>query len=128
MYLTPHQAEVLLRGSVNRGGWGKEKESSPNKLTTSFMTWLKLAANQGHMSEVNILSHSPVVTISSNAGTPQAAWTMSPSSKGKLDTDNCRNSRAGGNAASGNSQERTKISVHNSVKHLGIFALIFQIN
>lgn len=79
------------------------------------------------MSEVNILSHSPEVSIRSDAGTPQAAGPCHQNSKGKSDTDNCRDSRAGGNASSDNSQERTKISVHNSVKHLGIFALIFQI-
>lgn len=108
-------------------GGEKEKESLLSKLTrSSFMTWLKLAANPGHsMSEVNIFNHSPEVTISSYAGTPQSAWTMPPALKEKVDTDNCRNSRAGGNAPSDNSQERTKISIQNSVKHLGILASIF---
>lgn len=33
------------------------------------------------MTEVNILSHSPEVTISSKAGTPEAAWTVPPTFK-----------------------------------------------
>lgn len=65
-------------------GGEKEKESLLSKLTrSSFMTWLKLAANPRHMSEVNILSQSPEVTISNYAGTPQSAWTMSLTLKEK---------------------------------------------
>lgn len=59
-------------------GGEKEKESLLSKLTrSSFMTWSKLVANPRRMSEVNILSHNPEVTISNYARTPQSAWTMS---------------------------------------------------
>lgn len=104
--LTQHYIEASPRGSVNRVGEEKAKESLLSRQTrSSFMTWLKLAAILRHMSEVNILNHSPEVSIQNDVEPPQMAWTMLTHLKRKQDTDNHRNSKAGRNAFAGNSQE-----------------------
>lgn len=123
--LASNPAEVSLRrGSVKREweGWKKRKVFLPHPPTSnSFTTPLKLATIPGSKREVNILSHSPEVTISSNAGTLRVLGIMLPTLKRKSNTDSYRNSSTGRNVSSGNSQQlkkTTQVAVPNSGTYL----------
>lgn len=120
-------AESLTQMKRNRIGWGR-KGKPALKLTdrSSFMTWLKLAANPGHMREVNIfesrLSHHFEWCRNS-----QAAWTMPPTLKGKSNTDKLQKLK-GGNAPQATVRKEQRFLSTVLWKPLGISALISQVN